>query len=645
MKAFDPRGEYTPEEVHNALAGVSNTREIFFRYEHLTKDGAYLGDMDYVQNCTIENNYLADIKRTAKFDLLDTGNFNYLQDRIKPYVGIRMPQDEDYETHVASLSPTLWWKFDDRHSTIPEYVRVDLPDEQTFTTREDAYPYPAITNGTTDVYFRADKSGTYPYMREELWTIFELTDRRPIKARLIELASESTATIYYSTDVDGPLETIATYTLIDDVVNEWLELEPRRGFYFVHIESTTSTTYASPLLSLKRLQRIEDSSGSGIAGVNEEFFLDNPSLINGGPLSRSIRFDTEEDYLWDTVPISMPLSDSGYSLSYWLKHADLLSSTNVGVTLELPESETTVRFTFDLFPGSTLRLRVEIISTDSTFPFEFFTELYYQDVERFLDGNAHMVTFVVDKSRGIGGYLDSSFLGWMNPLLSSTADFTTVSSVFGSGRIVENIHNSVFLYEGTSIFMDEYLMFNHALSAKELSDMYELALRGPSKRRGYVEWPQGVFVVSSPSRVMEGGNTIVRQVEAYDQLVVLHEDSFSTRYSVAKNTRYTDAISSVLNTTSTSINRKITKSTATTPVVLEWEPGTSKLQVINDLLAAINYESAYFDEDGVFIGSGVTVVSGVKIGKNARVGAGSVVISDIADNDTVFGNPATSVKK
>lgn len=49
--------------------------------------------------------------------------------------------------------------------------------------------------------------------------------------------------------------------------------------------------------------------------------------------------------------------------------------------------------------------------------------------------------------------------------------------------------------------------------------------------------------------------------------------------------------------------------------------------------------------DGAFIGSGVTVVSGVTIGKNARVGAGSVVIADVQDNDTVFGNPAASIKK
>jgi len=48
--------------------------------------------------------------------------------------------------------------------------------------------------------------------------------------------------------------------------------------------------------------------------------------------------------------------------------------------------------------------------------------------------------------------------------------------------------------------------------------------------------------------------------------------------------------------------------------------------------------------DDVFIGSGVTIVSGIKIGNKARIGAGSVVVADVAKGDTVFGNPAASVK-
>ncbi len=48
--------------------------------------------------------------------------------------------------------------------------------------------------------------------------------------------------------------------------------------------------------------------------------------------------------------------------------------------------------------------------------------------------------------------------------------------------------------------------------------------------------------------------------------------------------------------------------------------------------------------EGAFIGAGVIIVSGVSIGKNARIGAGSVVVENIKDNDTVFGNPAKSIK-
>jgi sugar O-acyltransferase (sialic acid O-acetyltransferase NeuD family) len=49
-------------------------------------------------------------------------------------------------------------------------------------------------------------------------------------------------------------------------------------------------------------------------------------------------------------------------------------------------------------------------------------------------------------------------------------------------------------------------------------------------------------------------------------------------------------------------------------------------------------------EDEAFIGSGVIIVSGVTIGKGARVGAGSVVIKPVKAGETVFGNPASTIK-
>jgi sugar O-acyltransferase (sialic acid O-acetyltransferase NeuD family) len=49
-------------------------------------------------------------------------------------------------------------------------------------------------------------------------------------------------------------------------------------------------------------------------------------------------------------------------------------------------------------------------------------------------------------------------------------------------------------------------------------------------------------------------------------------------------------------------------------------------------------------ENEVFVGSGVTIVSGITIGKGARVGAGSVVVAPVKAGETVFGNPAQSIK-
>jgi sugar O-acyltransferase (sialic acid O-acetyltransferase NeuD family) len=49
-------------------------------------------------------------------------------------------------------------------------------------------------------------------------------------------------------------------------------------------------------------------------------------------------------------------------------------------------------------------------------------------------------------------------------------------------------------------------------------------------------------------------------------------------------------------------------------------------------------------ENEAFIGSGVTIVSGITVGKGARIGAGSVVVAPVKAGDTVFGNPAKSIK-
>ena len=116
---------------------------------------------------------------------------------------------------------------------------------------------------------------------------------------------------------------------------------------------------------------------------------------------------------------------------------------------------------------------------------------------------------------------------------------------------------------------------------------------------GYVEWPQGVFLLSTPKRSLSSGVYTSRDVEAYDQLQVLTDDKTSDRYSLTTGTFYTDALASIA--AAEGLKASIVPSSLTLPAALEWEPGTSWLRVMNDILSAINYDSAWFDETGRLI--------------------------------------------
>jgi len=49
--------------------------------------------------------------------------------------------------------------------------------------------------------------------------------------------------------------------------------------------------------------------------------------------------------------------------------------------------------------------------------------------------------------------------------------------------------------------------------------------------------------------------------------------------------------------------------------------------------------------EGSHVGTGATIIQGIKIGAHALIGAGAVVIRDVADGETVVGNPARVLRK
>lgn len=114
-----------------------------------------------------------------------------------------------------------------------------------------------------------------------------------------------------------------------------------------------------------------------------------------------------------------------------------------------------------------------------------------------------------------------------------------------------------------------------------------------------IEYPLGVYLMPSPKRkdTKEG---VMRDIEAYDTCQILKEDRFRNRYFVAKNFRYTAIVTQLINSAGI-YGVDIYPSSAVLTRDREWEIGTSKLTVINELLTEMNYESLYSNENGILV--------------------------------------------
>lgn len=107
---FRNPNQYTAAEILEALQGATGSRRFSFRYELLDENNVKTRDLDTVRKGSITQNWLADIKRTASFELRSEleDPIDYLKDRIKPWVRLHMPPKElpDPNTVLPPASPT-----------------------------------------------------------------------------------------------------------------------------------------------------------------------------------------------------------------------------------------------------------------------------------------------------------------------------------------------------------------------------------------------------------------------------------------------------------------------------------------------------------------------------------------------------------
>lgn len=117
-----------------------------------------------------------------------------------------------------------------------------------------------------------------------------------------------------------------------------------------------------------------------------------------------------------------------------------------------------------------------------------------------------------------------------------------------------------------------------------------------SKGNRSIEFPLGIFLLSSPNRDIK--NTLItRDMHLFSKLYIYKGDTVDNRYSLPKGTNVIAEVKRLLNTHK--IN--IPDSDYVTSTNREWEIGTSKLDIINDLLDTANYTSLRVDVEGYFI--------------------------------------------
>lgn len=113
-------------------------------------------------------------------------------------------------------------------------------------------------------------------------------------------------------------------------------------------------------------------------------------------------------------------------------------------------------------------------------------------------------------------------------------------------------------------------------------------------------WPLGVFIpAAGPAKWSDG--LCEAEVELYDKLLVLDRDKVEGTFTVDAGAIVTDTVAAIIEGAGeTRYSIEDSAELLSSPMV--WEPGTSKLRIVNDLLDAINYFALWADGHGVLRG-------------------------------------------
>lgn len=111
------------------------------------------------------------------------------------------------------------------------------------------------------------------------------------------------------------------------------------------------------------------------------------------------------------------------------------------------------------------------------------------------------------------------------------------------------------------------------------------------------KWALGTFIIYPSAEASNDINMI--DISGYDLGKIALDDKNDSRMFINSDQYYTTAIEQILG--GLYVRMDIETSELLKSFPQEWEPGTEKINIVNDLLKGINYDPLHFDEYGVAI--------------------------------------------
>lgn len=169
--------------------------------------------------------------------------------------------------------------------------------------------------------------------------------------------------------------------------------------------------------------------------------------------------------------------------------------------------------------------------------------------------------------------LQGRLLGVLGGVQGGSLDWTANAAVKGAGRML-------YVPQGTDI------------------DWTKTRVRPVLNIDGMDPIPLGVFIAHIPTDDWTDGS-VSRELELLDRTTVLNEDSVDSTYSIPKGTNVVNKVVELIQSTGESPG-SVTPSSVVTANDMTWDPTTSKLTIVNDMLDAAGFFALWADTNGQF---------------------------------------------